>query len=441
MEIIFATALAIASTGGAVWALQCLAPEDGEAGMLFIEWPWLIQGLAAPLLIWMLMNVGVSFHFHAFTPAIQAAQFAGDPWFALFLHTVAVGFAVIASYWAAITVVWRLLLATRNVHEESVLEFRAVCFTSCVITALPAGALLYYGGLAQLGFATLMITLPIVGYGSSVLQRPKPRPMYSRAQARLKRGHYSDAEKEILAQLEKSETDFDGWLMLADLHATRFKELDDAEQIILDTCLHPETTPSQISIALHKLADWQIELGRNPEAAARTLKLIEDRLPGTHLAHMAGLRRKSLPSNAQFAADEAGPKPIPVPHVPSMFALTETSGPVTTEVSAAITRAEALAAALSQEPNDSAKREELARLLAEPLGDTANAIEQIELLLGMPQQPEQKRLTWLTLIAGWQLQLLQDEAAANATLERLIREFPSTPQAFAAQRRLNLSRR
>jgi len=32
----------------------------------------------------------------------------------------------------------------------------------------------------------------------------------------------------------------------------------------------------------------------------------------------------------------------------------------------------------------------------------------------------------------------QDPAAARVRLEQLVREFPQTPQAFAAQRRLNL---
>jgi TolA-binding protein len=74
------------------------------------------------------------------------------------------------------------------------------------------------------------------------------------------------------------------------------------------------------------------------------------------------------------------------------------------------------------------------------LGQVESAIAQIELLLEVPDQPEAKRLAWLTLIAGWQLQFLHDEAAANATLTRLVTEFPNTPQAFAAQRRLSLAR-
>jgi len=425
--------------GVAIWAMFRLAPIDQQREVIIAEWPWFAKGLVAPFLLWVVMNVGFSFHFHAFMPSIQKAQNANDPWFAIFLQVVAGGALVISSFWAALTIIWWLLRAYRKLPPELGLEFHAVCFTSTFIMILPTIALLYYGGWSQSGFAVLLLTIPIIGYGSPILRRPKPRPMYSRAMARLKRGQYSDAEKEILQQLEKSDTDFDGWMMLAELHATRFGELAEAEQIILDTCLHPDTTPSQISVALHKLADWQITLTANPEAASRTLKLISDRLPGTHLATMAELRRAQLPTNRELQ-EKREAKPIPVPVVPSMFALTETPAPPIADVEPALAKIQELTEALTRDPNNSADRESLARLLAEPLGKVDSAIDQIELLLGVPDQPEAKRLSWLTLIAGWQLQLLHDEAAANATLTRLVEKFPGTPQAFAAQRRLSLSK-
>lgn len=439
-DISFGLLLTPLLIGAAIWGMIQLAPANDSSAWLRAEWPWLAKGLLTPFLIWTVMNIGFSFQFHAFMPAIQAAQNANQPWFALFLQALGIGFFLIASFWAALTLLWWLLRAYRQLAPELSLEFHAVCFTSFIIMILPVTALLYYGGWSKCGLAVLLLTLPIIGYGAPILQRPKPRPMYSRAMARLKRGQYSDAEKEILRQLEKSETDFDGWLMLAELHATRFGELAEAEQIILDTCLHPETTPSQISVALHKLADWQIQLTANPEAAARTLTLISDRLPGTHLARMAELRRAQLPTNREFQ-EQREVKPIPVPAIPSMFSLTEVSAPAPAgDSTAALARVAELTTALTHDPNRHADRENLARLLAEPLGQVESAIAQIELLLEVPDQPEAKRLAWLTLIAGWQLQFLHDEAAANATLTRLVTEFPNTPQAFAAQRRLSLAR-
>ena len=71
-------------------------------------------------------------------------------------------------------------------------------------------------------------------------------------------------------------------------------------------------------------------------------------------------------------------------------------------------------------------------------GEADLAIEQLDLLLAMPDQPVQKSAEWLARSAVWQLKYRQDPAAARVRLEQLVREFPQTSQAFAAQRRLNL---
>jgi hypothetical protein len=254
--------------------------------------------------------------------------------------------------------------------------------------------------------------------------------------------------------LENAENDFDGWLMLADLQANQFKDIAEAEQIILEICDQPNVTPSQISVALHKLVDWQLAIASNPEAADRALELIKTRLPGTHLARMAELRRAQLPRTASDLQESRQRRPIPVPVMPSIFTrpespppeipLLESPPPLEPLVAPASDHAPALAQiqqltdTLTRNPNSISDREKLARLLAEPLGKVDLAIEQIELLLGMGAQPDVKRAEWLMLIAGWQLQLRQDETAASVTLTKLVASYPGTPQAFAAQRRLSL---
>jgi hypothetical protein len=250
-------------------------------------------------------------------------------------------------------------------------------------------------------------------------------------------GSYSEAEQEILRQLEKAENDFDGWMLLAELHATHFKELAEAEKIILDLCVHPDTTPGQTSVALQKLADWQITLAADPEAAARTLQLICDRLPGTHLAAMAAARKAQLPSNSAYH-EQRNPKPIPVPELPSIMNPESSMHAEKLKTGDAMGQVNELTEKLTKNPDSISDRERLARLLAEPLGKAELAIEQIELLLELHNQPGVKRVEWLTLIAGWQLQLQHDEAAAGVTLAKIIAEFPSSPQAFTAQRRLSL---
>lgn len=450
-QSLFCLLVTLALLGVAAWMFRKLAPAQSGFAIWQAEWPWFAKGFVAPTLVWMFFNVGFSFDFHALMPSIQNAQNSGGNWIPEFARVVTGGWVIAASAWVAITVVERLWLAYHKMEAEARQEFRTVAFSSVGVLFLPAFALFWWTGWLSIGFVILMLTLPMVGYGAWVFDRPKVKPMYSRAIARIKRGNYSDAEQEILSQLEKAENDFDGWMMLAELHATRFNEIAEAEKVIIDLCLQNDVTPSQISVALHKLADWQINLASDPEAAKRTLKLISDRLPGTHLARMAELRRSRLPSNEEFK-QQRETRPIPLPVMPSVIpdpgAPTPTTAPPPVDIAPAPNspslttdpkeKVKQLTEALTREPNNISDRERLARLLAEPLGDVAAAVEQIEVLLNVTSQPDVKRVEWLTLIAGWQLQLQHDEAAGRKTLERIVTEFPGTPQAFSAQRRLNL---
>jgi hypothetical protein len=66
------------------------------------------------------------------------------------------------------------------------------------------------------------------------------------------------------------------------------------------------------------------------------------------------------------------------------------------------------------------------------------AIQQLELLLGLKDQPRTRRAEWLSLIAALHLKHREDPEAGRAVLEQILREFEDTPQAFAARRRLEL---
>jgi hypothetical protein len=56
----------------------------------------------------------------------------------------------------------------------------------------------------------------------------------------------------------------------------------------------------------------------------------------------------------------------------------------------------------------------------------------------MPDQPEPKRAAWLGTIAAWHLRYRQDVDTGRDLLERVVREFPNSPQALAARRRIRL---
>jgi len=60
----------------------------------------------------------------------------------------------------------------------------------------------------------------------------------------------------------------------------------------------------------------------------------------------------------------------------------------------------------------------------------------VNLLLEMPGQPDARKAEWLSLLAAWQIRYVRDTNTGRKLLERLLREFPHSAQAFAARRRI-----
>jgi hypothetical protein len=245
---------------------------------------------------------------------------------------------------------------------------------------------------------------------------------------------YEDAEIAVIEELEKCEDDFNGWMLLAELYAVHFHDLPEAERTIRETCDNPSTTDSERAVALHKLADWHLKLAGDPTSARRDLEEICLLMPDTHLARMARARINQLP---EWIQQQKG-KTYHLPALRSDFDDAPDEGRDAGPSPEDVARARRLSEQLHKDPNDAGDREELARLLAEKLKKADAGLEQLELLLTMPDQPGAKTAEWLALMASWQLRFKRDEALARKTLERLVRQFPQSSQAFAAQRRLNL---
>lgn len=290
----------------------------------------------------------------------------------------------------------------------------------------------------MLGIAAAIILAPLAAYAPGIIQPNKMPPLYARAIARMKFGKYKEAEWEIIRELEKSEDDFEGWMMLAELYATRFNDLAEARRTILEICDQPKLNASQLSVALHRLADWQLKLGSDPGGARKSLQTIVDRLPGTHLARMAALRLNQIPATVEQWRRQQAPSPIPLP------ALGDASMALEQQPAESLNRKDAAALAnrlveqLKTDANDVAAREQLARIFTNSLERSDLGLEQLRLLLNMPEQPDRKRAEWLGLTAAWLLKHQHDAATGRRTLERIIEEFPASPQAFAARHRLVL---
>jgi hypothetical protein len=413
-----------------------LAPERRRSESLRWLAGWSIKGIFVPAVLWAFLNLGVSWNLQPLMPEVQVAQNTGASWVPAFLRVSGVGTFVVSSYWAAVTLAWVLVRTGKSLQGEEWTNFRALCLSCCIGLLVIALPILLLGGWSLAGVGGFVLLAPAAGYAPGILRPRKMPPMYARAIAKMKFGKYTEAEWEIIRQLENREDDFDGWMMLAELYASHFNDLTEAEGTILEICGQPKVTPSQVSVALHRLADWHLSMKADPDAARRALQVVVDRLPGSHLARMAQLRMQQLPATPDEVREAQAARPIPLPALGD--SLEEQTPETQVDTDQAAAAAETCVNRLQTDPNNVEAREKLARLLAEQLRQPEQGIEQVLLLFDMPDQAEVKRAEWLSLAAAWNLKYLHDQDAARGFLERLAREFPGTPQAMAARRRLQI---
>jgi hypothetical protein len=412
-------------------------------------WRWVCAGIVAPLLVWCFFNSGLAVS--PLLPQIAMAQKSGS-WGDLFArYAVGVAF-IITTWWAAVSMAW---LAW---HNGARAPDRRLLFNTIIVALLVglpvAGLIVAIFEQAGLGLA-LAVAFGAVVHGTRNLVPVKLPPSYSRAQARIAFDRFNDAEWEIIKELESQENDFNGWMLLAELYATHFNDLPSAERTICELCDDPNTDFSQVAVALNRLADWQVKADRKANARW-ALEQICRKMPGTHMAKMAEARIRRLDESPEedqsrkSAPIKITPLPDVVPSRPN------TPFPSSSEPShewnaptipmrletkidprvAALEEANQCVQHLTANPNDMAARERFAAIMAEKLGKGAEGIAQLNLLLTMPGTSPEKRAGWLAMEADWQSRLLHDIAAARTLLQRIVQDFPNSPHAFEAQRRL-----
>ena len=418
----------------ATCVLTCRLAEE-PSRPAFRRWlaGWTLKGLLAPSAIWVLFNLGLTWDLQPLMPAVQAGRITGN-WVAPFMKISGVGAFVVSSYWAAATLLWVLVHASRGLKGEQKENFKGLCYTAGLGMGVIALVLFLLGGSYTLGLAVAVMLAPVAGYAPGILLTKKLPPMYARAIAKMKFGKYTEAEWELIKQLEQAEDDFQGWMMMAELYAVHFRDVAEAEQTILEICDNPKVSRTQISVALHKLADWHLGIGEDPEAARRALQMVQDRCRGMHLARMAQLRLQQIPASREELREQRSAEPIPLPALGDVLDEDEVGSKDGRQKAQEI--AKSCIERLKQAPNNVHARERLARALAEHLSRPDDGIEQLSLLLNMPEQPESKRAEWLSLQAAWQLKFRHDGNKGRELLKRLVREFPGTAQAFAAEQRL-----
>lgn len=401
-------------------------PEARGGGRPFF-W-WTVRSLAVPALLWCGWNaLALLGPARGWIPLLPWS--GGDPLVA-FLAGTSWGLFWAVLVWSAFTLTWLFPRVFRSIRQRD--EFGALAWLVGVAStlSLAGAAFLQSWGLALLicagGLAVLFHwSIPLIH---------RPQTCYSRAIGRIKRGRYAEAEEEVIRQLEEKADDYDGWMMLAELYAERFGQLNEADQTVRELCGQPGLSPFDVARAFTRLAEWQLNRGSNPAAARAALSEILHRCPGTPFARTAEHRLRQLPVDEADLAERRKPRVI------RLNALREESDRTLpkTDWPDARTEAEILRKRLENNPADLSTRLRLARVLAEGLGQIEAARTQLKLLWDSPEATSGQQAEALAAEASWELRLLQRESSARPLLNRLVNDYPETPQAWAARRQLDL---
>jgi tetratricopeptide (TPR) repeat protein len=260
---------------------------------------------------------------------------------------------------------------------------------------------------------------------------PERKPVYSLAMGLRKRGRYAECVAELRQQLAAFPDDYEGATLLAEVLAENLGDFFSA-QVVLERIANNSSRPAhQRAYALTQLADWQLKFNRDPDAARIALQNIVDWLPGTEQARKAAQRLAHLDVNHVPTSGES--QPVKLRHVEDdsvIPAAKSSHAPDVTEQLAA------LSGHLHHNPTDAETREELAKLYADALGQPELAVQTLEQGATLAADSPREVARWLNLAAEYQVQRLDDVRAAEATLQRLVLQFPGTAFAVAAEQRI-----
>jgi hypothetical protein len=268
-------------------------------------------------------------------------------------------------------------------------------------------------------------------------EQVETKPMYFRAIGLRKRGEYSDAIATAEAELARFPADLEGLLLIADIQGTDLRDPQGALGRLELAMLEPGRAPGSVALLLSHIADLQVNRLNDPGAAQASLRRIVTEFPGTEAAVLAQQRLAHLPTERQLLERTDRPK-FAVPQHTVKVGLQDLAAPGEAGNEAALERASELVRHLTEFPDDWERREELARLYADPLGHLALATAELEQLIGHPDAQPRHVVKWLNELADLQLKTAAGIDAAKVTLERITTQFAGTPWAEQAAARLRL---
>ena len=273
------------------------------------------------------------------------------------------------------------------------------------------------------------------------------KPEYGIANARRKRGQYVEAIEAVDEQLVKHPGNFDGLMLKATIQAENLGDLPAATATIQETLSDPEQLNYRLPVALNKMAEWQLAIAGDPDAARRTLQQIQTALPNSRAAQLAAQRLASLDSSEESESDV-------VDFNESYQNLVEESAekddftsplelPKAIELNRQQVGEEALQTCLRRvemHPDSISNREELAALYLDHTKQPAMALRQYEHLLALSGTTIHQKTAWLNKLADIQVKSGESYETIRATLERVVALDPRAAPAARAQQRISYLR-
>jgi tetratricopeptide (TPR) repeat protein len=271
-------------------------------------------------------------------------------------------------------------------------------------------------------------------------EAPDPKPYYSIVLARRKLGKPREAVVLLREQLAKFPNDYEGIMLLASIQAEDLSDLQGSALTLQRFCNSPGIPDRQIEAALRQLADWHLKIAVDVDAARATLQEIITRFPGSEMALRAEQRLAHFNETGRILLDAHDRQAMNVPEgVNNIGLLDSTAFLIPKDIEPG-----KLAAAhikhLESHPHDAEVREKLATIYAHDFKRLDLAAMELEQLIAEPRHKPKQIARWLNLLANWQVELGATVAEVTATLSRIVEQFPNSPDAEVARRRLELVR-
>ncbi len=263
---------------------------------------------------------------------------------------------------------------------------------------------------------------------------PELRPLYSIARAKQKRGLYQNAIAEVRKQLERFPTDYEGWMLLAEIHGDHLKDIPEAQRCVAEILSHEGHSPRNVVYALNRSADWHLELG-DRDAAREALELIPRRFPNSEFAHTAAQRIAHLTPDQMLAEGRERPTIHLVQRDERIGLEGKVADPRPPAEEPGVAAAR-LVQHLQTYPEDVDAREQLATIYADHYSRMDLAKDQIEQLIALPGVGQKEIVRWLNMVVDFHVRIDQDREAARAVLHRIMETFPKTAAASLAESRL-----